>query len=125
MTTADLVQSILQQLGIVGLFLIVAVAVLRPFLESWLNRRIEAGVEEGLRKRLAAFQHDLDKDLERHRSALSAEVQRGTIDFGIYAAKRHEALTTLFADFLRAEVLITDMSDLTPPPTEEVDEDAL
>jgi len=116
------------QLGALGLILAVAVAIARPFFQAWLSRRIDAAVEEGLRKRLATFQLELDKELERHRATLTADadqlrsgLERDTIDYGIYAAKRHEAVAGLFAEYLRAEVIITDMSDLVPQSADEVE----
>jgi hypothetical protein len=42
-------------------------------------------------------------------------------DYGIYAAKRHEAVAGLFAEYLRAEVRIIDMSDLMPQSAHEVE----
>ncbi len=126
---ADFLADFLKQLGIFGVIAVGAFAIARPFVQAWLSRRIDAGVEEGLRKRLATHQLDLDKDLERHRATLAVDadrlrssLERDTIDYGIYAAKRHEAIAGLFAEYLRAEVLITDMTDLVPQRADDVED---
>jgi hypothetical protein len=124
----QLVTSFLKQLGALSVIAADLFALARPFFQAWLSRRIDAGVEEGLRKRLATFQLELDKDLERHRATLTADadrlrsgLERDTIDYGIYATKRHEAVAGPFAEYLRAEVLVTNMTDLAPESADEVE----
>jgi hypothetical protein len=76
---------------------------------------INAKVDEAVKKRLAAHQLDLDKDLEAHKATLTRQtetlkgvLQRSATDYGIYAQKRHTAVAELFAAFLRAEAKAND-----------------
>lgn len=116
------IDAILQQLGFFSGYTAVLWLITRTPVTRWIERRVDAGVEEGLRKRLAAHQLDLDKDLERHRSTLAQDadrlrsnLERGTIDYSLYATKRHEAQARLFEEFLRAELLATDHSEVLAP----------
>jgi hypothetical protein len=105
--------NLFQQFGTLTGMAIVLVAIARPLVVPWLNERIRAGVDEGVKKRLAAIQLDLDKELERHRATLQIEADRArsafardTTDFAIYAQRRHDAIVGLFADFQKAERLM-------------------
>lgn len=109
---------VFQQLGVFAGFAVVLAMLIRPYVRAWINRRIEAGVEEGLRKRLASFQLGIDKELEQYRSRLSDAAERGKIDFALYATKRHEALAGLFAEFLRSEEQLVNMTSLIAPSPE-------
>jgi hypothetical protein len=87
-----------------------------------LKERIRTGIGEEFQKRLAAQQLVLDKELEAHKAALTiaaerlrSELARSSSDFAIYAQRRHDAITELFAAFLRAELLIQDRTDLADP----------
>ncbi len=103
-----------------------------PILQTYLQARITAGVDEAVRKRLAAFQLDLDKELEAHRNELGvaaehirASLARGTSDYAIYAQRRHDAVSNLYADFLRAEATTKNFRDLAtesdPPDSRKED----
>lgn len=97
--------TILSQAGLVTLILLLLAAGLRPLVGLWLKERIRAGIDEAVKRRLASLQLDLDKDLERHRAELTvagehirSSLARVTSDFVIYAHRRHDAVSTLFAN---------------------------
>lgn len=122
-------EEVFRQFGLYSAFTLPVALLMRRLVATWLDRRVEAQVEEGLQKRVATHQLDLDKDLERHRSALAQDAEslraalaKVTIDYGLYAAKRHEAQAKLFEEFLGAELLATDHSSLRVPDPESVAE---
>ena len=124
--------ALLRELGLFSAVALVLGAAARPFIAKWIERRIDAGVEEGLRQRLATFQLDLDKELEQHKSALVAQVERlrsslerDTVDYGLYASKKHEAIASLFAEYLRSETLIVDMWPVMPGASEHMSTETL
>lgn len=108
--------ALLESLGLFSGFTGLTIIVARPFVAEWIRARIASGVEEAVRRRLATFQLDLDKDLEAHRSGLALEAERvravlarTSTDYAIYAARRHDAIAALFAEFLQAESLATTL----------------
>jgi len=95
-------------------------------LRQWISEQIRAGADEAVKKRLAALQLDLDKELERHRSELqaSAEVLRAslsksTTDFAIYAQRKHDAVAGLFAGILEnVDVFYVMIQGIGPPESD-------
>ena len=125
MDASALIVELLQDLGAFSVLSVLAVLALRSLFTEWLARRIAAGVEEGVQRRLAGFQLELDKELEKYRSTLSTEfeamrsrLRKEATDYAIWAEHRHEATAKLFADFLEAEVEVT-----ATPRTAHVDAD--
>lgn len=125
MNADTIISELLRQLGFFSLFTIAVALLGKSLIQGWLSRRIAAAVDEGVQRRLASLQLDLDKELEKHRSALAIDferlrsrLERETTDYGIWATRRHEATATLFAAFLRAETLVTTAEDLSWPDPE-------
>ena len=122
----------LTQLGVLALSAIFALPFLKWVGDKVVARLIEAKVERSVKARLAASQFEFDKQLARVRSDLDREVERlrstlsrESADFGIWANKRHDATASLFAEFLRCELKVTDLSAFTFRPTEEMSDDEL
>jgi len=119
-TAWDVAKSTL--FGTVGLGALVGVAeVIKRLGTRWLEKLVDASVDE----RLAEHQLELDKDLEKHKSTLGREserlrthLQRVTTDYAIWAQRRHEAIARLFEEFLRLEVRATLWPDITPRAAE-------
>lgn len=111
--------DIISQASVATLLLLLFAAAIRPVVKHWAMEHIRAGVDEAVSRRLAALQLDLDKDLERHRTDLSiaaerirSSLSRAASDFSIYAQRRHDAVSNLFAEFLRCEALTNDQKDI-------------
>lgn len=122
MTTPELISELLKQLGAFSIFALVLALVVKHPVQTWLTRRITSSIEENATLRLARSQLDLDKELEGFRSALNAEFERlrsrlgrEAADYEIWAQKRHEATAKLFAEYLRAELSVTETPELPLP----------
>ncbi len=115
----------LTQLGVLALSTLFALPFLKWFGDKVVARLIDAKVDHSVKARLAASQFEFDKQLAGVRSDLDREVERlrsalarQSTDFGIWANRRHDATAALFADFLRCELKVTDLSAFTFQPTE-------
>lgn len=132
MSSNALIAAVLAAFGVWGLIAVTAIGVSWRFVQRWLNRRIEAGVEHGLKVRLADHQHDLNKQLAEHRSALELERERlrsgldkSIADYRIYVERRANAVTELFAALLAAELKAIDRSMFMLPAAADLNEEGL
>ncbi len=130
--TWTVVYSLLQNFGFAAAASVALAFIAWPFLGEWLRKRIEAQVEEGVQKRLAIHQLTLDKELGAFQKQLERESDRArallgkeSADYSIYAQRRHDAITRLFEDFLRLEILATSFEDIRAPASSNLEQSRL
>jgi hypothetical protein len=114
--------ALLRQIGILSAYTVVVAALLKWFGEKIVTRYLESKIDEGVKRRTAQLQFDLDSrlatvrsELERDADRLRSQLTREASDFSIWAQRRHEATATLFATYLECEVLATNLSDFAVP----------
>jgi hypothetical protein len=132
MSNSAFITALLAAFGVWGLIAVAVIGLSWRFIQRWLNRRIEAGVDHGLRVRLAEHQHGLNKQLEEHRSELESEreklrsgLDKTTADYRIYIERRANAVSELFAAFLAAELKAIDRSMFMLPAADDLNEEGL
>ena len=114
----DSFPSFTSLLGSLALLALPLFAIVRALVLRYVEKSIDAKIEEGVQVRLVTFKAELDerathlkssldREAERLRSALSREAS----DFSIWAQKRHEATAGLFAAFLRCETKAIDLRE--------------